>query len=110
MTGLDLLQTVYIASREEVEPVWDKVDAVVMANQERVLDSPLKEWSHHTSGSGYGYGDAGRDTQTGSMRGFRARGLVPHWSSGTCLKTAPALLRPDDVLCVSGPSYDTLAR
>lgn len=115
---MDLLQTVYIASREEVEPVWDKVDAVVMANQERVLDSFAAERValHHMSGStGYGYGDAGRDTLDRLYaRVFGAEeGLVrTHWSSGThALKTALfALLRPgDDVLCVSGPSYDTLA-
>ncbi|NLA60017.1 MAG: hypothetical protein GX863_02820 [Firmicutes bacterium] len=117
MTASHLLEKAYIESQEEVAPVWERIDALVMANQERVLDSFIAERValHHMSGStGYGYGDAGRDTLDRLYaRVFGAeRGLVrTHWASGThALKTALfALLRPgDDVLCVTGPSYDTL--
>jgi len=118
MTASELLQKAFAESKEEVAPCWDKIDAVVLTNQERVLDSFIAERValHHMSGStGYGYGDAGRDTLDRLYaRVFGAeRGLVrTHWSSGThALKTALfALLRPgDDVLCVTGPSYVTLA-
>jgi cystathionine beta-lyase family protein involved in aluminum resistance len=118
MTASDVLAKAYLESREEVLPVWAKIDETVMANHERVLDSFISERValHHMSGTtGYGYGDAGRDTLDRLYaRVFGAQdGLVrPHWASGThALKTALfALLRPgDDVLAVTGPSYDTLA-
>ncbi len=118
MAAGNLLNRAFSESREEVLPVWAKIDATVMANQERVLDAFIAEKValHHMAGTtGYGYGDAGRDT----LDRLYARvcgaeqGLVrTHWASGThALKTALfALLRPgDDVVCVTGPSYDTLA-
>jgi cystathionine beta-lyase family protein involved in aluminum resistance len=118
VTAGNLLDRAFSESREEVLPVWVKIDETVMANQERVLDAFVAEKValHHMAGTtGYGYGDAGRDTLDRLYaRVFGAeRGLVrTHWVSGThALKTALfALLRPgDDVLCVTGPSYDTLA-
>ncbi|HHY76083.1 MAG TPA: hypothetical protein GX500_04790 [Firmicutes bacterium] len=118
MTAMDLIDRAFEESKEEMASVWKRIDATVMTNQERVLDSFIAERVslHHMSPStGYGYGDAGRDTLDRLYaRVFGAEsGLVrTHWSSGThALKTALfALLRPgDDVLCVTGPSYDTLS-
>ncbi|MGI6663070.1 MAG: methionine gamma-lyase family protein [Bacillota bacterium] len=84
-----------------------------MANQERVLDSFAAERValHHMSGStGYGYGDAGRDTLDrlyarvfGAERGPRAHSLEPQAPTPSRQPSSPSLRPGDDVLCVSGP-------
>lgn len=107
----------FAEAAEEVRQVWDKIDSVVMANQERVLDSFIEArvaLPHLSGTTGYGYGDSGRDTLDklyAATFGGEAGIVRTHWASGThALRTALfGLTRPgDDILCVTGQSYDTL--
>ena len=97
MTASDVLAKAYLESREEVLPVWAKIDETVMANHERVLDSFISERValHHMSGTtGYGYGDAAGTLWTGS-RVFGAQDrLVAPLGLHTCSENGSiALLR-----------------
>lgn len=113
----DKLSRCFRQACEEVRPAWDRIEETVLANQERVLDSFIESrvaLPHMAGSTGYGYGDSGRDTLDrlyARVFGGEAGLVRTHWTSGThALKTALfALTRPgDDVLCVTGPPYDTL--
>ena len=101
----------------KVAPIFEKIEARGAYHRLRVLRA-FQEAKFTESGffgtTGYGYGDEGRDRIEEVYRLiFKSeKALVrQHFSSGThvlvtCLR---GLLRPgDDILCVSGPVYDTL--
>ena len=105
------------AARKKVRPVWETIDDLVLANQERTLNAFIAErigLTHLSATTGYGYGDTGREAlDRVYARVFGAeKALVRfHWASGThVLRTALfALLRPgDDLLYVTGEPYETM--
>ena len=102
---------------ELVRTAWDRVDALVFANQKKVLDAFVSErigLLHLSPSTGYGYGDEGRaalDRVYARVFGAESALVRMHWASGThVLKTALfGLLRPGDgLLCVTGRPYETL--
>ena len=116
MTDQETLR-IAAAAREKVQPAWETIDDLVLANQERVLGAFTAErvgLTHLSATTGYGYGDTGREAlDRVYARVFGAeKALVRfHWASGThVLKTALfALLRPgDELLYVTGEPYETM--
>lgn len=106
-----------ISTEEEVSAQFKKIDEVREYNQYKVLSSMQKHRlsdTHFNCSTGYGYGDAGRDTIDKVYADiFNAEDALvrPHIVSGThalslCLF---GILRPgDELLAVTGKPYDTL--
>lgn len=105
------------AAMNTVRPTFDAIEAV----EERCSARVLEAFSHHRisethlqSTTGYGYGDAGRDTLDrvyAEVYGTEAALVRIQFSSGTnTLATAlSGVLRPGDrVLSVTGMPYDTI--
>ncbi|HUW64867.1 MAG TPA: methionine gamma-lyase family protein [Spirochaetia bacterium] len=100
-----------------VAPVWQEVDRRVLANTARVLaafqECRVSEYHFHGS-TGYGYGDAGRNTlEAVFARVFAAERALVHPSivSGThaLAITLLGLLTPgEELLSPYGAPYDTL--
>lgn len=100
-----------------LEPVFKIIDAIAMANSEKVLKAFWKEEVseiHFNGTTGYGYGDLGRDViERVYANVFKAESALVRnqFISGThaistCLF---ALLRPrDTLLSITGKPYDTL--
>lgn len=115
-----MIKTVEEAARRATETVlsaWNRIDGLVMSNQERVLKAFIAErigLQHLAPSTGYGYGDAGRealDRLYARAMGAESALVRMHWASGThVLRTALfALLRPgDELLYVTGTPYETM--
>ncbi|MBO4479577.1 MAG: aminotransferase class I/II-fold pyridoxal phosphate-dependent enzyme [Clostridia bacterium] len=105
------------ACESENEALFKEIDAVALANTEKVL-SAFREHrvaERHLKGTtGYGYGDIGRETLNAvfaMVLGAEDAIASPYFASGThALKVSLyGLLRPGDtLLSVTGAPYDTL--
>ena len=105
------------ACESENEALFKEIDAVALANTEKVL-SAFREYrvaERHLKGTtGYGYGDIGRETLNAvfaMVLGAEDAIASPYFASGThALKVSLyGLLRPGDtLLSVTGAPYDTL--
>lgn len=102
---------------ERITPVLKRIDKIVETNQYRVLQSFQKHQvsdSHFNPSTGYGYGDAGRDTLDeiyADCFGGEAALVRANMISGThAIATALfGILRPgDELLYITGSPYDTL--
>ena len=100
-----------------LEPVFKRVGAVEMANQQRVLEAFWSERvaaQHFSPTNGYGYDDIGRDTLDrvfARSLGAEAALVRAQFVNGThAIYTALAgLLEPGDtILSITGEPYDTL--
>ncbi len=109
-------ETVWSAERA-LEAVFRRIDAVEMANQQRVLEAFWNERvsaRHFSPTTGYGYDDIGRDTldRVFAHALMAQKALVrPQFVNGThAIFTALAgLVEPGDtILSVTGDPYDTL--
>lgn len=101
----------------ELAESFKKLEEIALFNQEKVLNAFKKNkiaLRHFAGGSGYGYGDEGRDTLNRLFADiFNAEAAIcsPFILSGThalslCLQ---GVLRPNDTaLSISGEVYDTL--
>ena len=97
--------------------VFQRTDAIEMANQQRVLEAFWAERvsaRHFTPTTGYGYDDIGRDTLDRVFaRALSAEAALvrPQFANGThAIYTALAsLVEPGDrILSITGQPYDTL--
>ena len=105
------------ACESENEALFKEIDAIALANTEKVL-SAFREYrvaERHLKGStGYGYGDIGRETLNkvfAMVLGAEDAIASPYFASGThALKVSLyGLLRPGDtLLSITGAPYDTL--
>ena len=105
------------ACESENEALFKEIDAVALANTEKVL-SAFREYrvaERHLKGTtGYGYGDIGRETLNAvfaMVLGAEDAIASPYFASGThALKVSLyGLLRPGDtLLSITGAPYDTL--
>lgn len=105
------------AMRREVQDAWERVDAIALTNQRKVLKAfhtyRISEY-HFASGTGYGYNDSGRDALESvyaQVFGAEAAFVRPQLASGTHAISAClfGLLRPgDELLSITGLPYDTL--
>ncbi len=105
------------SAEQYLENVFRRIDAVEMANQQRVLEAFWNErvsTRHFAPTTGYGYDDIGRDTLDRvfayAMQAEMAL-VRPQFVNGThAIFTALAgLVEPDDViLSITGEPYDTL--
>lgn len=96
---------------------FENIDKITEFNQIKVqkafIDNRISE-SHFISSTGYGYGDAGRETLDkvwAQVLGAQAALVRHNFTCGThTLATALfGVLRPNDkMLCVSGTPYDTI--
>lgn len=102
---------------EEIRPYKEKIEDIVLHNQEKVLDAFQNQNvadRHFHSETGYGYDDEGRDTLEGvyaEIFGAEDALVRPQLVSGThAISTAFfGVLRPgDELLYVTGEPYDTL--
>ena len=105
------------SAERHLENVFRRIDAVEMANQQRVLEAFWNERvsaRHFAPTTGYGYDDIGRDTLDRVFaRAMQAeKALVrPQFVNGThAIFTALAgLVEPgDNILSITGEPYDTL--
>ena len=104
-------------AEQYLEGVFRRVDAVEMANQQRVLEAFWSErvsTRHFAPTTGYGYDDIGRDTLdrvfAHAMQADKAL-VRPQLANGThAIFTALAgLVEPGDcILSITGEPYDTL--
>lgn len=106
-----------IATEEEVQLQFKKIEEIREFNQYKVLNSMQKNRlsdTHFNYSTGYGYGDVGRDTLDKVYADiFEAEDALvrPHIVSGTHALTLClfGILRPgDEMLAVTGKPYDTL--
>ncbi len=97
--------------------IFHRIDAVEMANQQRVLEAFWKErvsTRHFSPTTGYGYDDIGRDTldRVFAQALMAQKALVrPQFVNGThAIFTALAgIVEPGDtILSITGDPYDTL--
>lgn len=102
---------------DELKPVFENIDNVCFFNSRKVIDAFWKEnvsEQHFNGTTGYGYGDAGRDTiERVFARIFKTEDALVRnqFISGThALSTALfGVLRPNDImLSITGKPYDTL--
>ncbi len=101
----------------DVKDVFDEIDSLTEYNQNKVLkafiDNKASE-SHFTGTTGYGYGDAGRETAnriTADILGTEDAIISYNMACGTHALTIAlfALLRPGDaMLSITGRPYDTI--
>ncbi len=104
-------------SEMESKKLFDRIDAVALYNQQKVLNAFQKNriaLRHFAGTSGYGYDDVGRDTLSmvfADVFGGEAAIATPLLTSGThaIATVLYGLLRPGDCfLSISGMPYDTL--
>ena len=103
-------------AKQRIAPLYAPMEAVVLANQEKVLRAfhASRISSHSFSEStGYGYSDPGRDALEEVYRQvFRAEAALcrPQIVSGThAISICLSILEPgDELVSASGPPYDTL--
>ena len=117
MTFSDRARELVWSAERSLEQVFQRVDAIEMVNQQRVLDAFWAERvsaRHFAPTNGYGYDDIGRDTLdrvfAQSLQSERAL-VRPQFVNGThAIFTAlAALAEPGDViLSITGLPYDTL--
>ena len=102
---------------DELKPVFENIDNVCFFNSRKVIDAFWEEnvsEQHFNGTTGYGYGDAGRDTiERVFARIFKTEDALVRnqFISGThALSTALfGVLRPNDImLSITGKPYDTL--
>lgn len=102
---------------DELKPVFENIDNVCFFNSRKVIDAFWEEnvsEQHFNGTTGYGYGDAGRDTiERVFARIFKTEDALVRnqFISGThALSTAFfGVLRPNDImLSITGKPYDTL--
>ncbi len=102
---------------DELKSVFENIDNVCFFNSRKVIDAFWKEnvsEQHFNGTTGYGYGDAGRDTiERVFARIFKTEDALVRnqFISGThALSTALfGVLRPNDImLSITGKPYDTL--
>ena len=105
------------ACESENEELFKEIDAVALANTEKVLSAfrECRVAERHLKGTtGYGYGDIGRETLNAvfaMVLGAEDAIASPYFASGThALKVSLyGLLRPGDtLLSITGAPYDTL--
>ena len=117
MTISDRARELVWSAERSLESVFQRVDAIEMANQQRVLEAFWQERvsaRHFAPTNGYGYDDTGRDTLDRVFaHALQAEcALVrPQFVNGThAIFTALAsLVEPGDViLSITGLPYDTL--
>ena len=105
------------ACESENEALFKEIDAVALANTEKVLSAfrECRVAERHLKGTtGYGYGDIGRETLNAvfaMVLGAEDAIASPYFASGThALKVSLyGLLRPGDtLLSITGAPYDTL--
>ena len=106
-----------IKAREMCKEAFERIDAIAMHNQHKVLSAFIKNGvseSHLGVSTGYGYGDRGRDTleQVFADCVGAEDSLIRHnFVSGTHTLTVMlfGVLRPGDtMLSLTGRPYDTL--
>jgi len=117
MTISDRARELVWSAERSLETVFQRADAIEMANQQRVLEAFWQERvsaRHFAPTNGYGYDDTGRDTLDRVFaHALQAEcALVrPQFVNGThAIFTAlAALVEPGDViLSITGLPYDTL--
>ena len=117
MTISDRARELVWSAERSLESVFQRADAIEMANQQRVLEAFWQERvsaRHFAPTNGYGYDDTGRDTLDRVFaHALQAQcALVrPQFVNGThAIFTAlAALVEPGDViLSITGMPYDTL--
>lgn len=104
------------ASKEKISPYFEPMEAVVLANQEKVLKAfhAARVASHSFADStGYAYSDQGREAlEEVYTHVFRAEAALvrPQISSGThAISLCLSILEPgDELISASGTPYDTL--
>lgn len=104
-------------AESELKDVFERADAIEMANQQHVLEAFWAERvsaRHFAPTTGYGYDDIGRDTLDRVFaRAMEAEAALvrPQFANGThAIFTAlAALVEPEDhILSITGEPYDTL--
>ena len=104
-------------AESELKDVFERADAIEMANQQRVLEAFWAERvsaRHFAPTTGYGYDDIGRDTLDRVFaHAVQAEAALvrPQFANGThAIFTAlTALVEPGDrILSITGEPYDTL--
>ena len=103
-------------AKERIAPYYTPMEAVVLANQEKVLRAfHAAKVDSHSFGeaTGYGYADPGRETLEEVYRHvFKAEAALcrPQIVSGThAISICLSILEPgDELVSASGPPYDTL--
>lgn len=103
-------------AKERIAPYYTPMEAVVLANQEKVLRAfHAAKVASHSFGeaTGYGYADPGRETLEEVYRHvFKAEAALcrPQIVSGThAISICLSILEPgDELVSASGPPYDTL--
>ena len=103
-------------AKERIAPYYTPMEAVVLANQEKVLRAfHAAKVASHSFGeaTGYGYADPGRETLEEVYRHvFKAETALcrPQIVSGThAISICLSILEPgDELVSASGPPYDTL--
>lgn len=116
-TAYALLSREVQVAIEKARPAWERIDAIRLVNQKRVLDAFRRHRvaEHHLAGTtGYGYNDPARETLgavfAASLQAEAAL-VQPQLISGTHAITCAlfGVLRPGDhLLSITGPPYDTL--
>ena len=111
------LQSLNKQALSMAKPRFDEIDRVTEYNQQKVLAAFIRHRvseAHLGGSTGYGYGDAGRETLEHIMADCMGAedALIRHsFASGTHTLTVAlfGLLRPNDrVLCLTGRPYDTI--
>lgn len=104
-------------AESELKEVFERADAIEMANQQRVLEAFWQERvsaRHFAPTTGYGYDDIGRDTLDRVFaHAIQAKAALvrPQFVNGThALFTAlSALVEPGDaIVSITGEPYDTM--
>ena len=117
MTITDRARELVWSAEQSLERVFQRADAIEMANQQRVLEAFWQERvsaRHFAPTNGYGYDDIGRDTldRVFAHALMAESALVrPQLVNGThAIFTAlAALVEPGDtILSITGSPYDTL--
>lgn len=117
MTITDRARELVWSAEQSLEHVFQRADAIEMANQQRVLEAFWQERvsaRHFAPTNGYGYDDIGRDTLDRVFKHalMAESALVrPQLVNGThAIFTAlAALVEPGDtILSITGSPYDTL--
>ena len=117
MTISDQARELVWSAEQSLSGVFQRVDAIEMVNQQRVLEAFWQErvsTRHFAPTNGYGYDDIGRDTLDRVFaHALQAEAALvrPQFVNGThAIFTAlAALVEPGDViLSITGAPYDTL--
>ncbi len=117
MTISDRARELVWSAERSLGDVFQRADAIVMVNQQRVLEAFWQERvsaRHFAPTNGYGYDDIGRDTLDRVFAlAFQAESALvrPQFVNGThAIYTAlAALVEPGDtILSITGLPYDTL--